>query len=95
MNKVEELIGMGVQLEKDRIEAVNNSKFKSYMERMKSFSGEQFQEWTSQAMFFLEEQKPASLVTDEMKRKFINLEPSTSYEFYECLQGTLKAVKNQ
>lgn len=95
MSKIDELIDMGEQLEKDRIEAVNNSQYKSYMNRVKSFSGVQFKEWTSLSIFFLEEQKPASLVTEELKHKYKTLEDSTSYEFYECLLGTLKAVKNQ
>ncbi|TDL34566.1 hypothetical protein E2R51_02290 [Jeotgalibacillus sp. S-D1] len=95
MSKVNELIDMGEQLEKDRLEKLNTSKYKAYAARMRSFSGVKFQEWTSQSIFFLEEQKPSSLITENLKQKYNNLQDSTSYEFYEYLLGTLKAVKNQ
>lgn len=95
MSKVDELIHKGEQLEKKRIEAVNNSPFKAFAGRHNNFSGIEFQEWTSESIFFLEEQKPASLVTEELKQKYKKIEPDTSYEFYECLLGTLKAIKNQ
>lgn len=95
MNTVDELIMKGEQLEKDRTQANENSTFGKFRERHKSFNGVCFQEWISKSIFYLEEQKPNSLVTETLREKYKNLRIDTSYEFYEVLLGALKAIKNQ
>lgn len=95
MSKIDGLISFAEQLEKDRVEKESKSQFRNFAARHKMFSGVEFQEWVAQSIFFLEEQKPNSFITEELKQKYNQLENSTSYDLYEILLGTLKAVKNQ
>ena len=60
---------------------------------LKYFSCVEFEKWTTQSIFYLEQYFGDSAVTEKAKERFKNLNNNTNYSFYQFLLGSLEAAK--
>jgi len=95
MEDVKKLIGIGEELENERVARMEVSPQKAYLARTKSFSGIEFEKWVAQSIICLEEQKPTSLITEDISEKFKYLHVGNSYDFYVTLLARLKAIDTE
>ncbi|MED5247674.1 hypothetical protein [Priestia sp. LL-8] len=80
---IDKLINEGKNLESEAKEGLG----------LKYFSSVEFEKWTTQSIFYLEQYFGNSAVTDKAKERFKTLNNNNNYSFYQFLLGSLEAAK--
>lgn len=57
------------------------------------FEGVDFETWVAKTIFYLEENKPKSSLTQKAIKKNVEINQSNNYEHYLFLIGVLKAIE--
>lgn len=80
---IDELIRTGESLEAEAQESMVG----------KFFSSVNFEEWVSKVVLYLETYQKDSIITEKAKEGYKKLNSNNSYDYYQFLLGSLKAIK--
>ncbi|PGO70111.1 hypothetical protein [Bacillus cereus] len=79
---IEKLIEEGIELEKELKPGVPRNYFDSIL----------FEAWASKSIRYLEVNYADSIITEKAKKRFMDVDGTNNYDFYQFLLGSLKAI---